>query len=65
MTLDRQVQPEIWKTVSPGLSNTQGSVSFRIGLHDSNIYLRYRNGLVYAEAYDHSSSFVNSACFYI
>ena len=65
VTLDRQVQPEIWKTVSPSLCNTQGSVSFRIGLEDSNVYLRYRNGLVYAEAYDYSSSFANSACFYI
>ena len=47
------------------VSATQGLVSFLIGLQDSNIYLRYRNGLLYAEAYDHSSSFANSACFYI
>ena len=65
VTLDRQVQPEIWKIVSPGLCNTQGSVSFRMSLQDSNVYIRYRNGLVYAESYDRSSSFANSACFYI
>lgn len=38
VTLQRQTQPEIWKIISPGLCNRDGSVSIRIGLQDSNIY---------------------------
>ena len=65
VTLQRQVQPIIWKIVSPGLCNREGTVSIRIGLQDSNVYLRHRNGLIYAESYDQSGSFAHSACFYI
>ena len=65
VTVQRTTHPEIWKTVSPGLCNREGTVSIRIGLQDSNVYLRHRNGLIYAEANDHSSSFANSACYYI
>ena len=65
VNLQRQTQPEIWKIVSPGLCDIEGTASIRIGLQDSNIYLRHRNGLIYAEANDHSSFFASSACFYI
>lgn len=65
VTLQRQTQPEIWKIISPGLCNRDGSVSIRIGLQDSNIYLRHRNGLIYAESNNQSSSFFHAACFYI
>jgi hypothetical protein len=64
-TLQRQTQPVIWKIVSPGLCNRVDTVSIRIGLQDSNIYLRHRNGLIYAEANDRSNFFANSACFYV
>ena len=64
-TINRQAKPETWEIVSPSLCNVHGSVSFRIGSQNSNVYLQYKNGVVYAEAYDRSSAFANSACFYI
>ena len=64
-TINRQAKPETWEIVSPSLCNVHGSVSFRVGSQNSNVYLRYKNGVVYAEAYDRSSTFANSACFYI
>ena len=65
VTLERQIQPQVWEIVTPGLCNTKGTASIRIALKGSKVYLRYRNGLVYAESNDHSSSFAHSACFYI
>lgn len=65
VSIRRQAQPEVWQIESPGLCGAQGSASIRIGLDNSNIYIRYRNGLAYAEANDDTSSFSTSACFYI
>ena len=60
-TINRQAKPETWEIISPSLCNAHGSVSFDIGSQNSNVYLRYKNGVVYAEAYDCSSTFANSA----
>lgn len=65
VTIQRSAKPATWKVISPGLCNARGTVSFRIGSQNFNIYLRNRNGLVNAENFDHSSSFADSACFYI
>ena len=65
VTLERQVQPEIWEMVTPGLCNLQGTVSFRISVRNTNTYLRHRHFVVYAEDNDGSTLFANDACFYL
>ena len=65
VTIHRQARPDLWYIVRPGLCGNAGSASIRTSVHNSNIYIRYRNGLVYAEANDGTTAFSNSACFYI
>ena len=61
--ISNQDEPEIWNMLSPGICNLAGTVSFCIGAQ-SNVCLRHRNNLVYAENNDRSHSFARDACFY-
>ena len=64
VTIQRPTKPASWEMVSPSLCNVLGTVSFHLS-SQGTYYLRYRNGLIYTEKYDGSSSFADSACFYI
>ena len=64
VTLAIQARPDIWNMRSPGICNSTGTVSFCIGAQ-SNVCLRHKNNLIYAENNDRSSSFARDACFYL
>ena len=62
-TINYQAKPETWEIASPNFCNVHG---FCIGSQNSNVYKSmFQKRVVYAEAYDRSSTFANSACFYI
>ena len=64
VTIGNQEQPEIWNMFSPGLCNLTKTVTFCIGTN-SNVCLRHRNVMVYAESNNGSRAFALDACFYL